>query len=129
MQKGFGKWRELKGYIEENNTPFLFREREIWWASIGLNIGEEQDGKNELFERPVLILRKFSKGIFWGLPTSSKIKNNEYNFKYSPDQEEDTSILLSQLRIFSSKRLIRKTVTMNESEFIEIRKRVAGFLV
>jgi mRNA interferase MazF len=129
MAKDFGKWHELKSYIEEHNGPLLFAEKEIWWASIGLNIGEEQDGKNEFFERPVLILKKFSRGIFWGLPTSSQIKENEFNFKYSPNEKEDTSILLSQLRIFSSKRLIRKVVKMNDPDFNEIRKRVSDFLI
>jgi mRNA interferase MazF len=128
VAKDFGKWHELKSYIEEHNSPLLFREREIWWTSIGLNIGEEQDGKNEHFERPVLILKKFSKGIFWGLPTSSNFKNNEFNFAYNPDDKEATSILLSQLRIFSSKRLIRRVIMMNENEFEEIRQKVINFL-
>ncbi len=47
--KNFCEWNKLKGYIEENNKPMLFREREIWWCSVGLNIGTEQDGKTEYF--------------------------------------------------------------------------------
>jgi mRNA interferase MazF len=127
--KDYGKWHELKSYIEEHNGPLLFAEREIWWTSIGLNLGEEQDGKNEFFERPVLILKKFSKGIFWGLPTSSQLKDNEFNFQYSPDDAENTSILLSQLRVFSSKRLIRRVLRMNETEFNEIRGKIIEFLL
>jgi hypothetical protein len=32
---------------------FYFREKEIWWACLGANIGFEQNGKNENFERPI----------------------------------------------------------------------------
>ncbi len=30
------------------------------WCSIGINVGDEEDGKNELYERPVLVIKKFN---------------------------------------------------------------------
>jgi hypothetical protein len=62
--KQFEDWSKEKQNIEIFAPKTLpFREKEIWWCSIGINIGDEQDGKNELFERPVLILRKFNNKI------------------------------------------------------------------
>ena len=124
MKKDYTQWHKLKSYIEEYNEPILFREREIWWCSLGLNIGDEEDGKNEYFERPILILRKFNKEIFWGLPMSTKTKDDIFHFNYSFDNNEKSSILLSQLRIISSKRLIRRLITINENTFCEIRNSV-----
>jgi len=54
--KKFFDWTELKIKIHSQERVFYFREREIWWTSLGLNIGFEQNGKNKRFERPVLIL-------------------------------------------------------------------------
>ena len=54
--KDFDSWnKEKKGLENVGHDILSFHEREIWWCSIGINLGDEQDGKNELFERPVLI--------------------------------------------------------------------------
>ncbi|HBM45364.1 MAG: 2,4-dihydroxyhept-2-ene-1,7-dioic acid aldolase [Parcubacteria group bacterium GW2011_GWF2_38_76] len=71
-QKNYKDWHVLKSEIENVGQEKKFREREIWWCSLGENIGFEQDGKNEKFERPVLILRKFNCGMFFGIPLTSQ---------------------------------------------------------
>ena len=49
-------------------------EREIWWCSLGVNVGHEEDGKNEQFERPALILKKWSNKTVIILPMTTKTK-------------------------------------------------------
>jgi mRNA interferase MazF len=58
MKKDFRKWHFRKKLVHESKNIPYFYEREIWWCSIGLNVGYEQDGKNDNFERPVLVLKK-----------------------------------------------------------------------
>lgn len=42
-------------------------------------MGDEQDGKGSEYVRPVLIMKKFNKNLFWGCPLSEKIKlQNRY---------------------------------------------------
>ncbi|MFH1145912.1 MAG: hypothetical protein V1707_03050 [bacterium] len=67
--KDFFSWHEEKEKLEEiGYDTLLFREGEVWWCSIGLNLGHEQDGKNVFFERPVLVVKKFNKiGALSGL--------------------------------------------------------------
>lgn len=49
--KDFNQWnKEKKGLENVGHDILAFHEREIWWCSIGINLGDEQDGKNELFE-------------------------------------------------------------------------------
>ncbi|MFA7308472.1 MAG: hypothetical protein WC045_00185 [Patescibacteria group bacterium] len=67
-QEEFSKWNNLKIPIAERKKFPQFSEREIWWCSIGKNVGHECDGKNELFERPVLVLKKFNRDTFLGMP-------------------------------------------------------------
>ena len=45
-QKKFDLWNIKKKEINKKEKEIQFREREIWWISIGVNIGFEQDGKN-----------------------------------------------------------------------------------
>lgn len=64
MQKDFDVWNNKKK--ELNNAVFnsYVHAREIWWCSIGINVGDEEDGKNSMFERPVLIIKKFNQQAF-----------------------------------------------------------------
>ena len=71
MQKDFDTWNLQKKQINNKHRRITFHEREIWWCSLGLNIGFEQDGKNYLYERPVLVIRKFNKHTLWILPLTS----------------------------------------------------------
>ena len=50
MDKDFNEWNELKKKINSRN-PIYVSERDIWFCSVGLNVGSEQSGKHKLFER------------------------------------------------------------------------------
>jgi mRNA interferase MazF len=118
--KNFKAWNALKTQLNEEAKRPNFKEREIWWCCIGVNVGDEMDGKNERFNRPVLVIRKFNKNLFWGIPLSTKIKDNPFylliNFKGMPQ-----SALLTQIRIFESKRLTHKIGQLSENEFFDVK--------
>ena len=126
--KDFDKWNELKKKLHFRDEKILFHEREIWWCSLGFNIGFEEDGKNDLFERPVLILRKFSKYVLWALPLTRSHKEGDFYYRIAQGNEEDSVVILSQIRLISSKRLLRRMRTIKENEFNSIRDRVKRFL-
>lgn len=130
MPKDYQRWHKLKSDIENSEKEVLFHDQEIWWCSLGENIGFEEDGKNEKYERPVLVFRKFHKGMFFGFPLTSKEKDNKFHFKLVlniPDeknilQEKVSYLILSQLRLFSSKRMIRRIAHINDNMFNEIKE-------
>jgi mRNA interferase MazF len=129
MKKDFQKWHTKKTEIERSNDiRIFFHEREVWWCTIGSNVGFEQDGKGEKFARPVLIFKKFNKEIFWALPLSTKIKISEKTAKfYSPVNLSDgvkRVAILSQLRLTDAKRLIDKIGVVDETNYAEIQKAV-----
>lgn len=127
MEKNFQKWHNKKKEIHENiETPYFY-EREIWWCSLGVNIGFEQDGKNENFERPIVILRKFNKHVLWSVPLTSRQKFGKYYFPFKFGEESSVAIL-SQLRLISSKRLLRKIGMMPEEDFEKIKNSIKSFL-
>ena len=115
-QKNFDGWNELKKKLETSKILQTFHEAELWWCSVGINISDEEDGKNELFERPVLILRKFNKNLFIGIPLSTKLKENKYYLNFE-NKNIKYSVLISHARDMSSKRLIRKVAKISRGRF------------
>ncbi len=103
--KDFINWINTKVIVNSKKTVPPFREREIWWCNVGVNVGIEIDGKGDEYMRPVLILLKFNSNQFWGIPLTSKIKKeNIFYFKFDC-QGKQSYLCLSQLRVFDSKRL------------------------
>jgi len=119
----FVQWTKIKIRIHMEEKRVYFCEREIWWASLGVNIGYEQDGKNDVFERPVLILRNFGGNTLWAVPLTSKNKTGKFYYQFTYKSKK-YSIILSQLRLISSKRLLRKIRTFPDDEFNEVRKKI-----
>lgn len=112
-------WAKEKEYFFKKRYSPYFKEREIWWTSIGFNIGDEQNGKNKYFERPVLIVKRFYRNLFLGLPLSSRIKRGNYYYRIK-GEKVDGDVILSQGRVIDAKRLIRKIEMIDEDTFREI---------
>ncbi|MCF7865487.1 MAG: manganese-dependent inorganic pyrophosphatase [Candidatus Pacebacteria bacterium] len=121
--KDYNDWNRLKIEIDkviEGELKHAILEREIWWCSLGLNVGDEQNGVNSLYERPVLVLKKFNKRVCLVLPITTKVK--EGIFYYTIYFKGDTySILLSQIRLISTKRFLRKIRSVESGEFRSIK--------
>jgi mRNA-degrading endonuclease toxin of MazEF toxin-antitoxin module len=119
-------WFKLKSILGVKEKSILFREREIWWCSIGINIGDEQNGKNESFNRPVLILRKITKTSFVGLPMTSKNKIGSW---YVPItlHGKTSIILLHQVRLWDSRRLNSKIGQLDWKDYKEVKRRFTRF--
>jgi mRNA interferase MazF len=107
------------------NKNRLFHEREVWWCSIGLNVGDEVFGKGSQFARPVLIFKKFTGSSFFGIPLTSKIKVGSWYVPvdFSPNQQ--SFIMLHQGRVLGCERLLKKMIRLNPEQFSEIKVRFA----
>ena len=57
-------WWRISVVINDESTRPLFKEGEIWWCGIGMNIGREIFGKGAKFIRPVVVLKKLNKDSF-----------------------------------------------------------------
>lgn len=126
--KEFDKWIEKKKeYNSKVISHSFFKERDIWWTSIGVNVGFEEDGKHKKFIRPVLVLKKFNKELFLGIPMSTKLKNNKYYIKVDV-QQRMVSVLISQIRVFSSRRIEDKLAELDQKDFTRIKDEVIKML-
>lgn len=75
--------------------------------------------KNELFERPVLILKVFNKDIIQIAPLTSKTKSDKNHIEINY-QERSGSVILSQIKTISTKRLSRKLCRVNKKQFEKV---------
>ncbi|MDD5359347.1 MAG: type II toxin-antitoxin system PemK/MazF family toxin [Sulfurovaceae bacterium] len=99
----------------------------MFWASIGVNIGYEQDGKGEIFSRPVLIVKKYGKNIFFGIPLSTKIKEGSFFFDFYLNRQKSNALLV-QGRTYDSKRLENKIGKISKEDFIKLKIKLRELL-
>ena len=134
--KDFNKWNNLKKLVNANNREVFGYPREVWWCSLGVNIGAEVDGKNENFERPVIIMKVYNKETMFVLPTTGKAKEDKFHMPIEIDAVDQKTgdvyrktvyIKLTQARVISNKRLIRKVDVINEEDFEKIQDLFKNF--
>lgn len=128
MFKDFINWIQYKIYLNSKAKFPKFKEGEIWWASFGVNVGVESDGKNEKFNRPVLAVKKFNRRQFWAVPLTSKAKpDNDFYYEISI-KGKDSNLILTQLRTLDSKRLQDRITKINNSELRNVLKKLQKLL-
>jgi len=127
MEKNFDSWNTEKKKIHETEFNGFVHEREIWWCVLGFNVGDEEDGKNDKFERPVLVLKKFNRKIVLTVPLTTKVKENPYYFPFTHEGVK-FAVIFSQLRLLSTNRLTRRIRKIDNALFKQIKEKIIGGL-
>jgi mRNA interferase MazF len=136
MEK-YNEWNKVKQNINKKDRCFYVKPREVAWIHLGENVGDEENGKGENFQRPVMVLKVFNKNIFFGIPLSTKIKNsNKYYFEAllisktednshkvlkSVFQENTRSVMLTHARLYDTKRVIGHVGYIKKEDFEKIK--------
>ena len=126
----FDKWNELKKSINKSTKPKSPHKGNIYWISIGQNVGCETYGKGKDFARPVLVLSKIQIGYidsFVGVPLSSKTKNKKgfMYYKLTDGRGNKQVALLAQIRVFDSKRILNPLdAEIKNDDFDQIKERL-----
>lgn len=120
-EKDFDKWNSVKKTTDKSEAKTKIRTGEIRWCRLGVNIGKETIGKDNTFHRPVLILKKFSGDVFFGLPLTTKPHKGDWYYQIVHGGITQT-IILNQGRIFDRKRLEEKLFEVSEAELQNIKK-------
>ena len=120
MQKDFDRWNGKKKTLDSRVSNVDFHEREIWWCSIGVNVGSEQLSQTEDFSRPVVVVRRFTRDIFWGVPLTTKTKERfQFRFKLIVGNNVNDALVL-QMRSYDRRRLVRKVGVVPEKIFVAL---------
>lgn len=120
MEQDFDRWNKQKQEINERKWPY-FKEWQIWFLSIWLNVWVESRGKWCDFNRPVLVLKKFNNEMFLWIPLTTKYKDNIYVEKIRNINWKESFLIISQLRLFCNKRLKDKVWSLNYKELANLK--------
>ena len=123
----FDDWNRLKQKLDSQHTVPLFKEREIWWCSLGKNIGHEENGKNSSFKRPVVIVKKFNHRLCWAVPLTTQIKDNKHYFHFR-FKGQDQCAMLTQMKLIDANRLTDRMGRIGSEEFNNIKKDLLDYL-
>lgn len=127
--QNFDRWNEIKKETQKKDFILTIKKREIYWAKIGLNIGNEQYGKGKDFVRPIIIIRQLTSDLFIGVPTTTSIKDDSdyfHEITYKDDLKRDisSSAMILQQKVFSKKRLLNKIGKIDFENFEKIKEKL-----
>lgn len=128
MIKDFDTWNENKKLIHTKNENKLYHNREIWWCSLGVNVGFEQDGDDIKHERPILILKGLSRNTCLVIPLTTSLNRHKMRIYLGLVDGKQASALLSQIRVIDTKRLINRIAIIDQKLFEDIRKATKDLL-
>lgn len=123
----FNQWNELKKQIN-STKPNKISIAKIYWLSVGKNVGSEVYGKGVEFIRPVLVLKKVGANAFIGVPLSTKTKcKTGIFYHHLTDSKKIPQVaLISQIRLFDTRRVKGFKSRISKSDFNEIKQKVVG---
>ena len=123
----FDEWNEVKKSIDKKE-PIAFYQGNIYFMSIGQNIGSESYGKDKHFLRPVLVYKKLSKTLFVGIPLTSVKKNGDFYFSFRYKQGVVSTAMLNQIRVFDIRRSKYLSGKINKNIYKSLQDRLKEFM-
>ena len=128
LEEDYNNWNKLKQNINKKNKIIYFREGQIWYINMWINIWYEEDWKKENYSRPVLILKKFSKDTFLWVSTTSIRKKWKFYYNIWEIKWIENFLILSQIRLYSSKRLLSHIWWISIEESKNIKKKISKLI-
>jgi len=127
-QNIYDRWSNIKQKLNKRKHNFYIKQGEIYFLSIGQNIGYETYGKDELFLRPVLIFKKLNRYTFIGIPLTSKQKSGDHFFSFQYKKDTISTAQISQMRMFDIKRIEYRSGRISTMDFENLKNKVAKLL-
>src|SRR3989344_4934606 len=115
----FKDWCKLKIALWGKQGKVVFKQGDIWWCSLGMNLGEEIFGKGAKFTRPILIFRKFTANSFLGLPLTTQEKQGSWYVEITIHGKNNWA-MLNQARVLDKKRLTNRIATLDDADFKKV---------
>lgn len=125
----FDNWCHQKKQLHAITPTLVFKEGEVWWCSVGANVGSEVLGKGPKFTRPVIVLKKLSQEACIVVPvTSQRPKQLGTWYHAMHFNERDQFVMMHQLRMVSVRRFGSRMVELPEADFTGLKTAIKGLL-
>ena len=119
----FDMWNIEKKKINSSRNKFYINERQIWFTKMGINIGCEENGK-ENFSRPVLVTKKVG-SLFFTVALTTKEKTGIFYYKI----EDASFVILSQVKVMDKNRFERKIDKIEGNKFEIIKQKITELIL
>ena len=120
------KWSEDKKKIDCCGKHKNVKRGEVWWSKTGKNIGFEQNGGRD-FRRPIVILKRINFMLALVAPITSQKKNMKSAFYINLPSLIEGVILVAQIRVMSTKRMLRRKFKLPDEEINSLLYHVKEF--
>lgn len=119
--KRFAEWLKLKERLDgASPEPPFISEGDLWWASLGENVGHEIDGKDADFARPVIVHTRLSRETFLAIPTTTQAKRGSW-YVWFEQKEKRMAACLHQVRVVDHRRLLWKIGALDIKDFSRVK--------
>lgn len=125
--KNFKDWLKLKEKLHYLGHPMDIRNGDIWWCATGENVRTEINGKSERFSRPVLIIKKFGRHSFLGVPLTTKMHDGSWYVPFEFQGRVEVAAV-HQMRNMDVSRLYDKIGQVPDSDLELVRHRIIELL-
>ena len=117
----FDEWNEEKKILHlKTESSIYINPRDIWYVKLGMNIGNEQNGKKS-FQRPVLVVRRIG-NMYFSIPLTTRWKKSVFYRPLWKIHGDNSWLIVSQARVFDKKRFVNKIDTLNADTFLSVKK-------
>lgn len=127
----YNDWNIKKQNIQFSKRIYeddiYFKEGDVWWCAIGVNIGDESFGKGEVFRRPVLVIKKLSSNLGMVLLMTSDQKFGTWFFNLELNNEI-VCVMLYQIRTLDRKRFQIKIGEIDTATLKQIKEKLKTLL-
>jgi len=124
----YDKWNSLKKQLDTKEEIITFYQGNIYFMSVGMNIGHESYGKDNLFLRPVLVYKKLTNTTFLGIPLTSKEKEGSYFFQFSYKKNKKSTAMFHQMRVFDIRRTEYLSGKINKNTYQNLEIKLNEFM-
>lgn len=121
--KDYQSWSFVKSKLDKKDKSIFIRSGEIRWVSLGVNVGNEIDGKGNDFARPCLILHVIGNRLCLVVPVTSKIKNRSGYMEIDRNGKSET-VCLDQIRVVSPKRVLSRIGKLSTDKTSKVKEEI-----
>ncbi len=118
-EKDFDGWIQIKKKLHLVGRVRSVNVGDVWWYAAGENVRTEINGKSKRFSRPVIIIKKFGRFSFWGVPLTSQKHEGSWYMSFVFQNKTETAAL-HQLRNVDVSRLYDKMGQVPSSDLAKI---------
>ena len=126
--KIYDEWNGVKKELQRELPKVeYFKERQIWWCSLGQNLGSETYGKGKFFRRPILVIKKLSNDLCVAVPLTSREKTGSWFIDITIGGSKKWA-MLHQIRALNKKRLYVKIGELDDADFKKVKQKLEALL-